>query len=116
MTEKEIPGLAFQHVFRMDADPNECFLVIGFTTKEAYHANAVSPEQEVRTAKSTELIDGPSEWHDGEIISERTCKKRSPALASSNFPTSYPGAKPKVLFSAENLPCLPAGIFRAPSP
>ncbi len=99
MTEKEIPGFAFQHAFRMDADPNECFLVIGFTTKEAYHANAGSPEQEVRTAKSTELIDGPSEWHDGEIISERTCKKHSPALASSNCQQ----AKPKDLFSAENL-------------
>ncbi len=64
----EIPGFVFQHVYRMDADQNEFMLVVGFTDKAAYHKNAASPEQAARTAQYMALIDGPPEWHDGEVV------------------------------------------------
>lgn len=66
--ETDIPGFAFSHVFKMDADPNDYMVVIVFHSKEAYHANAASAEQEVRTKRYTALIDAPPEWHDGEML------------------------------------------------
>ena len=38
-----IPGLVFEHIFKMDADPNEYMLVVAFTDKASYRANAESP-------------------------------------------------------------------------
>src|SRR6476646_9659315 len=39
-----IPGYVGEYVFRMDADPNEWFLVALFRDKDSYRANAESPE------------------------------------------------------------------------
>jgi heme-degrading monooxygenase HmoA len=64
----QIPGFVFQHVYRMDADPNEVYLVVGFESKEAYLANAKSPEQNERYMKYRSLFAGDPEWHDGEIV------------------------------------------------
>lgn len=38
-----IPGHVATYVYRMDADPNELYLTVIFTSKEAYQANANSP-------------------------------------------------------------------------
>jgi quinol monooxygenase YgiN len=65
-----IPGFAFQIVYRMDSDPNECWLVVGFESKEAYHKNAQSPEMAKRYDEYMTLLEGPPEWHDGEIVAE----------------------------------------------
>jgi quinol monooxygenase YgiN len=63
-----IPGHVFFHVYQMDADPNECYLVVGFESREAYRKNAESPEQAGRYAAIRALLDADPEWHDGEIV------------------------------------------------
>ncbi len=64
----QIPGFVFQHVYRMDADPNDHFLVVAFESREAYQANATSPEQHERYRQYSELMETEPEWHDGEIL------------------------------------------------
>jgi quinol monooxygenase YgiN len=64
----QIPGFVFQHVYRTDADPNEYYLVVAFASKEAYRANAGSPEQAARYAQYRALLEADPEWHDGEIV------------------------------------------------
>lgn len=63
-----IPGYVSSMVYRMDADPRECYLAVVFDSKEAYQANAASPEQDVRYRQLLELMDSEPEWHDGEIV------------------------------------------------
>jgi heme-degrading monooxygenase HmoA len=65
----KIPGAIETHVYRMDADPNELYLVVVFDSKESYLANAQSPGQHERYLDLLTLLDGEPEWHDGEIIS-----------------------------------------------
>jgi quinol monooxygenase YgiN len=67
-TTGQIPGVVFHHVYRMDADPQELMLVVGFTSEQAYRANAASPEQHQRYEQYRALLDADPEWHDGEII------------------------------------------------
>jgi quinol monooxygenase YgiN len=64
----EIPGFQFQYVFRMDGDPQEVYLVVGFAGEEAYRQNAESPEQHARYEAYRALLDGEPEWHDGAIV------------------------------------------------
>jgi hypothetical protein len=52
----------------MDADPQEYYLAVVFENKEAYWANAQSPEQHTRFEQMMALLEGEPEWHDGEII------------------------------------------------
>jgi quinol monooxygenase YgiN len=66
--EVQIPGVVFQYVYRMDADPNEFYLVVGFESREAYEANAASPEQHARFKQYRAWLDADPEWHDGEIV------------------------------------------------
>jgi quinol monooxygenase YgiN len=63
-----IPGFVFQHVYRTDADQNECYLVLAFASKEAYRANAGSLDQHARHQQFRSLLDADPEWHDGEIV------------------------------------------------
>jgi quinol monooxygenase YgiN len=56
------------YVYRMDADPNEYYLTVVFESKEAYLANAASPEQDAEYRKLRALLMADPEWHDGEII------------------------------------------------
>ena len=68
----QVPGLVFQHVYRMDADPNQFILVVAFDNKDAYLANANSPEQAARYERYRDLLTAEPEWHDGEIVDSRT--------------------------------------------
>ena len=68
-TAVDIPGFVFQHIYKMDSGSNEFFLVVGFTNKAAYVANANSPEQAARYAEYLTFLDGAPEWHDGEVVS-----------------------------------------------
>ena len=61
-------GRVTHYIYQMDADPNELYLVVVFESKEAYLANAQSPEQNARYEKFRALLDADPEWHDGEII------------------------------------------------
>lgn len=63
------PGQVARYVYQMDTDPGELFLVAIFESKEAYWANAQSPEQHERfTRLRTMLLEDP-QWHDGIIVS-----------------------------------------------
>ena len=63
-----IPGSIATYIYRMDADPNEYYMATVWESKDAYLANANSPEQHARYLKMVEMLDGAPEWHDGEIV------------------------------------------------
>lgn len=63
-----IPGITATYVYRMDSDSNEYYVVVMFTSREAYVANANSPEQHARYLEFMELMDAEPQWHDGEIV------------------------------------------------
>ncbi|MGH2585322.1 MAG: antibiotic biosynthesis monooxygenase family protein [Dehalococcoidia bacterium] len=63
-----IPGFVGEYLFRMDADPKECFLIALFDGKESYRRNAESPEQHQRYEQLRALLEADPEWHDGEVI------------------------------------------------
>lgn len=62
------PGQISRTVYKMDADPDEFYLVAVFESREAYQANAASPEQHQRFMELRALLLEEPEWHDGEII------------------------------------------------
>jgi quinol monooxygenase YgiN len=62
------PGQIARYVYQMDANPGELFLVVVFESREAYWANARSPEQNQRFQEMRALMLADPEWHDGEII------------------------------------------------
>ena len=66
------PGQIARYVYRMDADPGEMFLVAVFESKDAYWANAQSPEQHERFVELRALLLEDPEWHDGEIVNAVT--------------------------------------------
>lgn len=63
----QIPGFQFEHIFRSDNDPQDAWMVVGFTDKASYKANAESPEQHQRYLEYMKYFDAEPEWHDGEI-------------------------------------------------
>jgi len=63
------PGQVARYGYRMDADPGVFFLVAVFESKEAYWANAQSPEQHQRFLQLRALLIEDPQWHDGEIVS-----------------------------------------------
>jgi hypothetical protein len=63
-----IPGVVFEHVYQTDAAARAYVMVVGFTSREAYRANAASPEQHARYLAFRELLAADPEWHDGEIV------------------------------------------------
>lgn len=65
---RQIPGYIGSRVFRMDSDPNEFYLVVAFENKEAYEANANSPDQDAEYRHMLEMLASEPEWHDGEIV------------------------------------------------
>jgi antibiotic biosynthesis monooxygenase (ABM) superfamily enzyme len=65
----KIPGHVASYMYRMDGDPSEYYLAVVFTSKEAYHANANSPEQHERFQQLMSVLAAEPEWHDGEIMS-----------------------------------------------
>jgi quinol monooxygenase YgiN len=64
----QVTGFVESLAYRMDADPHEYYLAAVFSSKEAYLANADSPEQDARYRQWLPLLEGEPEWHDGEIV------------------------------------------------
>ncbi|HZU17503.1 MAG TPA: antibiotic biosynthesis monooxygenase [Candidatus Dormibacteraeota bacterium] len=62
------PGLVASYVYRMDADPDEYYLAVLFEDRDAYVANAESPEQDRRYRRLRALLAADPEWHDGEVV------------------------------------------------
>jgi quinol monooxygenase YgiN len=63
-----VPGFIGEYVYRMDADPRECYMAVFFEDRAAYHANAQDPAQHARYQQMRALLDADPEWHDGEVI------------------------------------------------
>ena len=63
-----MPGFVFEHIYQMDANRNEYMMVVAFESREAYLANANSPEQHARYEAFRALLAAEPEWHDGEIV------------------------------------------------
>ena len=63
----KVEGFKGQVVYRSDRDPNEYWLAVVFESKEAYLANAGSPEQHQRYQQYRALLEAEPEWHDGEV-------------------------------------------------
>ena len=62
------PGYVAHYVYQTDEDANEFFVAVLFESREAYVANADSPEQNDQYVKWRELLEADPEWHDGEIV------------------------------------------------
>ncbi len=69
MESVNIAGHVASYIYQMDTDANEFYLAVVFTSKEAYQANAASPEQNERFMELMTTLAGEPEWHDGEIVS-----------------------------------------------
>ena len=52
-----IPGHVGVYVYRMDNEPNVYYLAVAFESKEAYVANANSPEQDARYREMLALLE-----------------------------------------------------------
>jgi quinol monooxygenase YgiN len=61
-------GAVAIYAFQMDGDPKEVYTVAIFESKEAYVANAESPEQDARYRQMLKWLEGEPEWHDGEVV------------------------------------------------
>ncbi|HUS16949.1 MAG TPA: antibiotic biosynthesis monooxygenase family protein [Chloroflexia bacterium] len=68
ITASQIPGNVATYMYRMDANPNEFYMATIFESKDAYFANANAPEQNARYEEMLSFLDGPPEWHDGEVV------------------------------------------------
>jgi len=62
------PGSVTDIVYRSDADPQVYYLAVVFASKEAYEANANSPEQHAQYLRYRALLEEEPEWHDGEVV------------------------------------------------
>ena len=63
----QLAGFVASYAYHMDADPNNFYIAVVFENREAYWANAQSPEQDVRYRQWLPLLKGEPEWHDGQI-------------------------------------------------
>jgi quinol monooxygenase YgiN len=61
-------GAVAIYAFQMDNESDEVYTVAVFESKEAYVANAESPEQDKRYRQMLKWLEGEPEWHDGEIV------------------------------------------------
>ncbi len=68
MGQQQPPGIVFEHIFKLDSGNNEYMMVAGFESKEAYQANAESPEMHEMYLEYRKFLAADPEWHDGEII------------------------------------------------
>jgi quinol monooxygenase YgiN len=66
--QQRAPGHINTYMCQTDADPNVYYMVAIFESKEAYRANAQSPEQHERYAEYMALLDGEPEWSDGNFF------------------------------------------------
>jgi hypothetical protein len=57
-----------QHIYKADEGGDVFYLVIGFTSREAYVENANSSDQYARYLQFRALLAADPEWHDGEIV------------------------------------------------
>jgi quinol monooxygenase YgiN len=76
---RQVKGFVFTTVYRSQSDPDELWLVIGFDDEPSYRANAEDPQTDQMAKQMQELMAGPPEWHDGEIVSMTRAEDRASA-------------------------------------
>ena len=64
-------GFVASALYRADEGDGH-WLAVVFESKEAYEANADSPEQDARFREFRELLETDPEWHDGEVLLRTT--------------------------------------------
>ena len=64
----EIPGSVSTHVYRMDENPNEFYMVVMFQDRESYRRNAEDPAQNQRYLRMLDMLVAEPDWHDGEVV------------------------------------------------
>ena len=64
----EIPGHISTHIYRMDENANEFYMVVVFRDQESYRRNAEDPAQHQRYLRMMDMLVAEPEWHDGEIV------------------------------------------------
>lgn len=69
LQREPISGHLATFVYRAEEDPDECWLAVLFESRDAYVANADSPEQDQRYRRMRDLLAADPEWHDGEVLS-----------------------------------------------
>ena len=62
------PGMVWSYIYRMDDDPNEVIMTVGFRDKKAYWDYAESNQSDSEYQKMAKFFDGEPEWNDGEIV------------------------------------------------
>ena len=67
-----VQGMTAVYVYQMDRDSREYFMVAVFESKEAYFANANSPEQHARFMQLMTVLEHEPEWHDGTVVYANT--------------------------------------------
>jgi hypothetical protein len=72
LAQQRPPGLVFEHIYKLDSGDNDYMMVVGFESKEAYKANADSPEMNEMYLEYRKFLAADPEWHDGEIIQSMT--------------------------------------------
>jgi quinol monooxygenase YgiN len=74
MESRKPEGMVASYVYQMDNNPQELWMAVIFESKEAYRANADSPEQNKAFLKLLEhLVEEPA-WHDGEVVLESSAR------------------------------------------
>ena len=67
-----IRGAVASALYRADEGGGVYWLAVVFESKEAYRANADSPEQAERYLEFRGLLEADPEWHDGEVVQRVT--------------------------------------------
>lgn len=62
------PGAKQLLLYRLDANPNEYFVVVAFSSKEAYRTNAESPAQKEVFRGIRSFLGADPEWNDGDVV------------------------------------------------
>jgi quinol monooxygenase YgiN len=62
------PASVAVYAYQMDGDSDELYIVAVFKDREAYLANADSPEQHERYLQMRHWLVEDPEWHDGTVI------------------------------------------------
>jgi quinol monooxygenase YgiN len=75
--ERQVKGFLFNMVYRSQSDPNEVWLVVGFEDEASYRANANDPQTDEMAKQYQQMLVGPPEWHDGDIMSMTRSEDRA---------------------------------------
>ena len=68
---RSVPGYKTSYTYQMDTDSTTMFVAIVFESREAYVANAQSPQMDARYHELLALLEEPPEWPMGRSSTRR---------------------------------------------